>query len=113
MRSDATPYCFLLANNKTETVENRLKMVEETTDGFLLAEYDLINRGPGEFFGEKQSGTMNFKFADLKVDNEILVKANDDADEMLKSKALFDNPEYKYLLDQAVNNYHKKIEEID
>lgn len=113
MRSDATPYCFLLASNRTETVEKRLKMVEETTDGFLLAEYDLINRGPGEFFGEKQSGTMNFKFADLKVDNEILIKANDDADEMLKSKELFENNEYKYLLDQAVNNYHKKLEEID
>lgn len=41
-------------------------MVEQNTDGFKLAEYDLINRGPGEFFGEKQSGAMNFKICIIK-----------------------------------------------
>ena len=67
MRSDSIPYCFFIANNPTEMAVERLKMVEQNTDGFKLAEYDLINRGPGEFFGEKQSGSMNFKYASIKV----------------------------------------------
>ena len=66
MRSDSIPYCFFIANNPTDSSIERLKMVEQNTDGFKLAEYDLINRGPGEFFGEKQSGAMNFKYASLK-----------------------------------------------
>lgn len=52
MRSDSIPYCFFIANNPTDSSIERLKMVEQNTDGFKLAEYDLINRGPGEFFGE-------------------------------------------------------------
>ena len=52
MRSDAVPYCFLFAETTNEKTEERLKMLENTTDGFVLAEYDLRNRGPGEFFGE-------------------------------------------------------------
>lgn len=60
MRSDSVPYCFFItSDNPTENSIERLKMVEKTTDGFALAEYDLKHRGPGEFFGEKQSGSMN------------------------------------------------------
>ena len=63
MRSDSVPYCFFItSDNPTENSIERLKMVEKTTDGFALAEYDLKHRGPGEFFGEKQSGSMNFKY---------------------------------------------------
>lgn len=113
MRSIYQPYCFLVAEKKTENSEKRLQMLENTTDGFQLAEYDLMNRGPGEFFGEKQSGSMNFKFADLRVDNEVLLKANEDSEEIIKSKEFFESSEYETLYKHAVTNYNKKQEEID
>jgi len=113
MRSIYQPYCFLIAEKKTENSENRLQMLEDTTDGFQLAEYDLMNRGPGEFFGEKQSGSMNFRFADLRCDNEILLKANEDSEEIISSKEFFENPEYETLYQHALMNYNKKQQEID
>ena len=113
MRSVHQPYCFLIAEKKTENSEKRLQMLETTTDGFQLAEYDLMNRGPGEFFGEKQSGSMNFKFADLRSDNDILLKANEDSEEIINSKEFFESVEFETLYQTAVTNYNKKQEEID
>ncbi len=113
MRSSEIPYCFLLSENPTETSNKRLKMVEATTDGFALAEYDLKYRGPGEFFGQKQSGSMNFKYADLRTDSNILELANEDAEEMIANKELFNNSEYHSLLETAKENYQMKMEQLD
>ena len=113
MRSDAEPYCFLLAEKQTENSEKRLKMLEYTTDGFELAEYDLVNRGPGEFFGEKQSGSMNFKYADLRVDNETLLLANQDSEQIILNPDFYNNQEYKALLEHAKYNYQLKQEKLD
>lgn len=113
MRSSEIPYCFLLSDNPTEASDKRLKMVEETTDGFALAEYDLKHRGPGEFFGQKQSGSMNFKYADLRTDGELLELANDDSEEMISNKELFNNEEYESLLETAKENYKLKMESLD
>ena len=112
MRSDSQPYCFLMSDHVTENSEKRLKMLEENSDGFQLAEYDLINRGPGEFFGEKQSGSMNFRFADLRYDTDILNDSNQDAIEIVESPE-FNTSEYKYLREIAVSNYERKMNEID
>lgn len=113
MRSDAVPYCFFIADKKTETSDNRLKMVESTTDGFTLAEYDLIHRGPGEFFGEKQSGSMNFKYSDIRKDSELLEIANQDSEEIILKEEFFKSDEYELLRKHAENNYNKKINQID
>ncbi len=113
MRSDSVPYCFFIANNPTDMAIERLKMVEQNTDGFKLAEYDLINRGPGEFFGEKQSGSMNFKYASLKEDSELLEIANTDSEEIINNIDNFTNPEYQKLFDIAKYNYQMKQTELD
>lgn len=113
MRSDAIPYCFFIADKKTENSDNRLKMVESTTDGFSLAEYDLIHRGPGEFFGEKQSGSMNFKYSDIRKDSELLEIANEDSEEIIEKEEFFTSSEYESLRTHAENNYLKKISQID
>jgi ATP-dependent DNA helicase RecG len=113
MRSDAVPYCFLIPEKTTELSDERLKMVENNTDGFALAEYDLLNRGPGEFFGSKQSGSMNFKYSDLLKDNDILEIANSDSEIIMKSNDLFNSSEYKYLYNHVHQNYLMKITELD
>lgn len=113
MRSDSVPYCFFIATNPTEMAVERLKMVEQNTDGFKLAEYDLINRGPGEFFGEKQSGSMNFKYASIKDDSDLLEIANSDSEEIINNIDNFTNPEYETLFNIAKTNYQMKQTELD
>ncbi|HPX20314.1 MAG TPA: helicase-related protein, partial [Bacilli bacterium] len=113
MRSDAVPYCFLFAETTNEKTEERLKMLENTTDGFVLAEYDLRNRGPGEFFGEKQSGTLNFQFADLKTDSDISECANRDSEAIINNPLFLTGKEYRALFEEAQKNYLIKNQELD
>ena len=75
-RGQLESYCFLVTNNSD--VE-RLKIIENTKDGFKLAECDLKLRGPGDFFGERQSGLPSFKYGNLINDYSILEDAKEDA----------------------------------
>lgn len=112
-RSDEQAYCYLISDTKTTTSIDRLKLVSENSDGFILAEEDLIIRGPGDFFGEKQTGMVPFKMADIILDKEIFEKANKLADELISSKKLFENQEYKKLLDIVDENYRNNKEMLD
>ncbi len=113
MRSGDVPYCFLVPENLTDAAFARLKMVEETSDGFKLAEYDLLHRGPGEFFGERQAGAMNFKYADILKDNELLELVIEDSASIMKTTKLFDDNEYHFLYEVVHNNYLVKTSELD
>ena len=61
----------------------RLKTMEETNDGFRIAEADLKLRGPGDFLGTKQSGLPDFKFADIVEDQFLLTQAKEKASQLL------------------------------
>jgi ATP-dependent DNA helicase RecG len=80
-------YCVLIAAKKTPEVRQRLGVLEETTDGFRVAEEDLKLRGPGELLGREQSGLPSFRFADLTTDWELLQKAREAASAILGAKA--------------------------
>lgn len=111
MRSDAVPYCFLISDMASEAAIERLRMVEENSDGFALADYDLKVRGPGEFFGEKQSGAMNFKFCDLREDTDLFVQLDDDAHQLIKNPAFETDPKYAYLYEYVKEiNQRMKVE---
>ena len=112
-RSDAQAYCFMVSDSEVETSVKRMKLVEETNDGFTLAEEDLLIRGAGDLFGEKQSGGVTFKMADVVVDSDLLNLANVCADEMINSHKLFDNKEYENLLQCAKINYDTKKEMLE
>jgi ATP-dependent DNA helicase RecG len=77
--------CILVADPKTETGIERMRVMSETTDGFVIAEKDLALRGPGDFLGVKQSGLPEFKVADLTTDQTILHYARADAAETVAS----------------------------
>ena len=73
-------YCFLVYSGPLgETAKERLAIMRQTEDGFLLAEKDLELRGGGDILGVKQSGLPRFKLADLTVHGELLKAARDDA----------------------------------
>ena len=65
-------FCILVANLKTDNAAQRLRVMEETTDGFVIAEADLKLRGPGELLGGAQSGLPSFRFADLAEDRDLV-----------------------------------------
>lgn len=112
-RSDEQAYCFLISNTSAQSAIERLKLVEENSDGFLLAEEDLLIRGPGDFFGEKQSGTISFKMADLVLDKDILEEANNLAASIIASDKLFIDEEYQEIKKIVDDNYQQNKEMLD
>ena len=86
-RGAAESYCILLAQyEQTKDARERLKIMEETTDGFKIAERDLEIRGPGEVMGTRQSGLPIFRVANLVRDQKILEAARGEADYLLSKR---------------------------
>lgn len=80
-RNDLQSFCYLISNQDIE----RLKVLEESNDGFYISEQDFLMRRSGDLFGTKQSGDMVFKIADLKKDFKILTQAKEDSAKFLES----------------------------
>ena len=76
-------YCVLVSDNQNEETRRRLKVMTSTTDGFRIAEEDLRLRGPGDFFGQRQSGLPGLKAADLGCDTRLLQEAQTAAETLL------------------------------
>lgn len=95
-RGDKQSYCILIAEPKGEIGKERMKIMTETSDGFELAEQDLKLRGPGDFFGKKQSGLPDFKVADMIHDYRALETARMDAEEIVENN-LLEEPSFYYL----------------
>ena len=74
-RGKAKSYCILTSHNKNPETLQRLKALCKTTDGFKIAEEDLALRGPGDFFGSRQSGLPTFRVANLSYDLQTLKDA--------------------------------------
>jgi len=96
-RGSEQSYCILLADPKGEIGKERMRIMQETSDGFLLSEEDLKLRGPGDFFGKKQSGLPNFKVADIIHDYRALEVARSDAERLVKDGTLFNDEEFAAL----------------
>lgn len=96
-RGSDQSYCILLANPKTEVGKERMQIMTETNDGFVLSEKDLELRGPGDFFGKKQSGVPEFKVADMVHDYRALETARNDATNMIQTEIFWQSPEYEAL----------------
>lgn len=96
-RGEHQSYCILLADPKSDEGKERMQSMTETNDGFRLAEKDLELRGPGDFFGRKQSGLPDFKVADLVHDYRILETARKDATELLETDVFWHGRDYQYL----------------
>lgn len=97
-RGSRQSYCILLPDVKVSKAgEYRLKTMEETNDGFRIAEADLQLRGPGDFLGTKQSGLPDFKVADIIQDQFILAQAKEKAQALLEQDAELNLPEHTSL----------------
>jgi ATP-dependent DNA helicase RecG len=89
-------YCILVSDKENDITKQRLEAMEQTRDGFKLAEIDLQLRGPGEFFGTRQSGTPDLKVAQL-ADTRLLHAAHLEAQKILADDPQLEKPEHTAL----------------
>ena len=92
-RGGAKSYCILTSHNKNEETLRRLKALCKTTDGFKIAEEDLRLRGPGDFFGSRQSGLPTFRVANLSYDMQTLKDAQAASAQWIDAEGTSDTPE--------------------
>jgi ATP-dependent DNA helicase RecG len=95
-RGEHESYCILLADTTTDVSEERLRAIEDTQDGFKLAEKDLEMRGPGDFFGTRQSGLPELKLASLG-DTPLLELARREAQELYAIDPELSHPDHRLL----------------
>ncbi len=98
-RNNLQSYCVLISDRETE----RLNILKEVQDGFKISEEDFRLRGSGDLFGERQSGDMSFKLANIKNDFNILLKAKIDSEEFLNSIEIYDKNKWIEYLHNTVN----------
>ncbi len=104
-RGSEQSYCFLLSESQSRNATARLDMLSSTSDGFKIAEYDLENRGPGEFLGVHQHGMDGFASMQLAADIGVLNDASKAANEIILKG---DCKEYKKLFAKAYEKLEKK-----
>ena len=96
-RGKAKSFCILTSHNRNPETLQRLKALCKTTDGFQIAEEDLKLRGPGDFFGSRQSGLPTFRVADLSMDIATLKQAQQASAQWIDTSGTSDRPEAKAL----------------
>lgn len=106
-------YCILVRRNTTDTSLNRLKVLEKTNDGFEVADEDLRLRGPGEFFGLKQSGFLKFKIANLVMDEKIIQLARKTATNIIKKDPSLISKKNKIIKEMLLKTYSDKLKNIN
>lgn len=79
-------YCIFMSASKSKETKERLEILNHSNDGFQIASEDLRLRGPGDFFGIRQSGLMDFKLADVYQDSNVLKMANEAANWLEEEK---------------------------
>ncbi len=104
-RSDIQSFCYLITEKASSTTRAKLSVLEQTNNGFIVAQKDLEIRGPGEFMGTRQSGLNEFSLFDFTKDIKILELAREDAITLVKSGLIDNYPKLKQLAD--INNLFK------
>ena len=96
-RGSDKAYCILISDSKSELTEKRLKTLSKTSDGFVISGEDLKLRGPGDFFGTRQHGLPDLKIANIFTDTDLMTKAREAAESVLKSDKTLSLPENRHL----------------
>ena len=108
-RGSEKSYCILVQRNFTENAIKRLKIMESTNDGFIISDEDLKMRGPGEFFGIKQSGFFNFKIASITSDGVLITNARNTAKEYLEEDLKRLSIKNKIIYGELMSQYGERL----
>ena len=104
-------FCILVRRSFSENAKKRLNIMEETNDGFVIADEDLKIRGPGEFFGIRQSGYLSFKIANMKTDGSLIQKARKLAKEIIKHDSNLEGRKNIELKNKLYKTYKQNLNE--
>ncbi|MBR6909841.1 MAG: ATP-dependent DNA helicase RecG, partial [Lachnospiraceae bacterium] len=100
-RGSAQSYCIFISSKEDDKIMERLNVLKSTNDGFKIASEDLRLRGPGDFFGVRQSGEFAFKIADIYSDSDLLESAGNLVDEILKDDPRLERSENRLIKEQV------------
>lgn len=106
-------YCIFVSGNKSKKTKDRLEILNKTNDGFKIAEEDLKLRGPGDFFGVRQSGDFDFGIADIYTDVKVLKSASEAAGEVLDKDPELELEENRYLAEKVSEYTVKCLEKLN
>lgn len=106
-------YCIFASGNKSKKTKDRLEILNKTNDGFKIAEEDLKLRGPGDFFGVRQSGDFDFGIADIYTDAKVLKSASEAAGEVLDKDPELELEENRYLAEKVSEYTVKCLEKLN
>lgn len=109
-RGTERSFCVLVYKGGAEILQQRMQIMSETSDGFVIAEKDLELRGPGEMFGLRQHGLPEFKIADLAKHLHIMELAQKDALDLIESESL--QKEHRGLTEKINKKFEREIQEI-
>lgn len=109
-RGEYKSYCILKYKGNSEVIRQRMKVMQETNDGFIISEKDLELRGSGEFFGTKQHGLPEFKIANLFTDMPILKTIQSLAIKILKEDPKLEKEENSKLNEMIKEKFQDRIE---
>jgi ATP-dependent DNA helicase RecG len=110
-RGDERGLCLLIKSVRcSEDGNRRLSVMQETTDGFRIAEADLEIRGPGEFLGTRQSGLPDFRIANILRDSQLLEAARQDAFQLVQTIEQLPPRESRALLDELRQRWGQRLE---
>ncbi|MDD5436263.1 MAG: ATP-dependent DNA helicase RecG [Candidatus Omnitrophica bacterium] len=108
-RGEHESFCILLANPKTEGAAKRIGAIEDTLDGFQIAEEDLNIRGPGEFFGTRQHGLPEIKFGNILKDFAIMERARHEAFDLVRRDPDLSEEHHRLLKETLAERFKGKI----
>lgn len=106
-------YCIFVSGNKSKKTKDRLEILNKTNDGFKIAEEDLKLRGPGDFFGVRQSGDFDFGIADIYTDAKVLKSASEAVGEVLDKDPELGLEENRYLAEKVSEYTVKCLEKLN
>ena len=108
-RGDAQSYCIFINSSNSKKSKKRLEILNKSNDGFYIASEDLKLRGPGDFFGIRQSGDLAFALADVYQDSDVLKEASEMVDEVLEADPALCTPENR-ILKKKMDEFIDKID---
>ncbi len=111
-RAGEKSYCILVQRKFTDNSNKRLKIMESTNDGFIISDEDLKMRGPGEFFGIRQSGFLRYKIADLALDGPIIRKARTAAFQLVETDPQLIKLKNEEIRRRFTNEYEELLEDL-
>ncbi len=105
-------YCIFMSSSDTSQTMKRLEILNQSNDGFFIASEDLKTRGPGDFFGIRQSGSLSFAIGDVFSDADILQNASEAVTEIMKNDTLL-TEQTNQLIKEQLNGYrHRAYDKV-